>query len=242
VRQLLPEPVEGVDVYEAYRIRDADRWVRVNMVSSVDGSATDEKGRSGLLGGAGDREVFRTLRAQADAILVGAGTVRAEGYGPHKVREDLAARRLLDGRSQPAAIVVVTRSLDLDLDSELFTDAVTPTVVLTCAAAPEEARAAAARAGRLVVAGDGDVDLQLGLHHLAEEYGWTQVLCEGGPRLNRRLFAAGDVDELCLTIAPALVNGDGPRVVSSLPGRVRLALTHLLTRDGELFCRYRVRS
>jgi riboflavin-specific deaminase-like protein len=242
VRQLLPEPIEGVDVYDAYRIADAATSLRVNMVSSVDGSVTDEKGRSGLLGGAGDREVFRTLRAQADAILVGAGTVRAEGYGPHILREDLAARRLRDGRSQPAAIVVVTRSLDLDLSSALFTDAVNPTVVLTCAAAPEEARAAAARAGRVVVAGEGDVDLEAGLRLLREEHGWAHILCEGGPRLNRRLFAARVVDELCLTIAPALVNGDGPRLVSSLPGRVRLDLVRLLAKEGELFCRYRVRD
>src|SRR5690606_39776719 len=135
-------------------------------------------GARGGPGGPGALAVFAALRALAAGVLVGAGTVRAEGYGPHRLHPDLAARRRADGRTEPAAIVVVSRSLALDYDAPLFTEAQTPTVVLTCAAAPAERRAAATAAGRVVVAGDAEVDLVAGVAALRDELGLVSLVCE----------------------------------------------------------------
>lgn len=238
MRQLLPEPVDPIDPYDACR-PDQPEVLRVNFVTSLDGSITDEQGRSGGLGGPGDRALFRALRAHADAILVAAGTARHEGYRPHRLSRELARRRALDGRADPAAIVVVTRSLDLDLGAPLFTEARTPTVVLTCAAAPADRRARAAEVGRVVVAGDDQVDLAEGLARLRAA-GLRSVLCEGGPRLLEGLWAAGLVDELWLTVAPALIGHAGPRLVEHLPRRVDLTLGQVLNSDSELLLRYAV--
>lgn len=228
-------------MWDVYRPDDPGAaLLRVNMVVSADGAATDERGHSEGLGGDGDGEVFRTLRAQADAILVGAGTVRAEGYGPYRLRADLAERREGEGRSRAAPIIVVTRSLDLDLDAPLFTEARTPTIVLTCAAAPEERRHAAARVGRVLVVGNDDVELPAALAELRTELGLAHLLCEGGPTLNAPLFQSSLVDELCLTVAPRLIGGTGPHLIRGLGGLADLGLLSLCEHDGELLARYRL--
>lgn len=240
--QLLPEPLTDVDPYELYRPRHADApLLRVHMVASVDGAATDEHGRTGALGGQADTEIFRVLRALADAILVGAGTVRVEGYGPHRLRADLRERREADGRSTPAPIVVVSRTLDLDYTAPLFTEADVPTVVLTCEASPADRRREAARAGQVVVAGDEEVDLPAALERLRTDHGLAHVVCEGGPSLNVPLFAGGLVDELCITFTPRLI-GEGPRILHQLDRPRELDLTSLCEEDGELYARYAVRG
>jgi riboflavin-specific deaminase-like protein len=239
VRQLLPEARPDVSPYDAYR--SDGPLLRCNMVMSLDGSVVDREGRSGGLGGAGDREVFRTLRALCDAVLVGAGTARAEGYGPHRLRADLAARRRADGRPAPAAVVVVSRSLRLDPDAALFTDARTPTVVLTCAAAPAERLAVLRRRGVVLSAGGEHVDLAAGVRRLRDELGFGQLLCEGGPALNAGLLDADLVDELCVTVAPRLLGAPGRPLVEPLGAARQLDLLALLTDDGELFARYGVR-
>lgn len=240
MRRLLPDPATEVDLYDAYGVGEVATHLRLNMVLSADGRATDRKGRSGGLGGDGDKEVFRTLRALADGILVGAGTVRTEGYGPHRLRPDLLARRVDDGRPLPAPIVVVSRSLNLPYDAPLFTEAETPTIVLTCEAAPEEGRQAASRAGILLIAGEDDIELGLGIAALHERFGLCHLLCEGGPTLNAPLLEAGLVDELCLTVAPLLVGVDGPSLVDGLSAGHALDLRQVLEQDGELFLRYGV--
>lgn len=240
MRQLLPEPLPDVDPYDAYRPRDPRTpLVRVNMVASVDGAATDERGYSAGLSGEGDQEVFRTLRALADAIVVGAQTVRVEGYGPHRLRADLRERREADGRPDPAPIVVVSRSLELDLDTPLFTEATVRTVVLTCEAAPAD-RLRAARGVALVLrAGEESVDLAAGIALLRDGLGAMHVLCEGGPTLNASLFGAGLVDEVCLTLSPRLV-GAGPRILRDVPRPCPLRLAGLCEDGGELYARYAI--
>lgn len=240
MQQLLPDRARGVDAYEVYRPQDPQApLLRVHMVASVDGAATDEHGRTGALGGETDTEIFRALRALADAILVGAGTVRTEGYGPHRLRADLRERRQADGRDRPAPIVVVSRSLDLDYAAPLFTEADVPTVVLTCEAAPADRRRQAERAGRVVVAGEEDVDLAAGLDRLRTDDGLAHVVCEGGPSLNVPLFAASLVDELCITLAPRLI-GEAPRILDHLDRPRDLHLMSLCEQDGELYARYAV--
>lgn len=216
--------------------------VRLSMVASVDGAATDQQGRSAGLGGDGDWEVFRTLRAQADAVLVGAGTARHEGYGPVRLRSDLAARRRDElGRDRPPAMVLVSQSLSLDPDAAIFTEAQVPTTVLTCAGGDPERRADLQRVAHVVVAGDERVDLRAGLRHIHDEIG-PLVTCEGGPSLNESLLRAGAADELCLTLAPKLAGAPGaPRLAGALGEPAALSLRHVAGDDtGELYLRYRL--
>jgi riboflavin-specific deaminase-like protein len=242
MRQLLPFPADDVVPYDVYRVAPGSGCIRINMVASIDGRVTDVQGRSGELGGQGDLAVFRALRALADGIVVGAGTARTEGYGPHRVAKDLGARRRDDGRTAPAAIVVVSRSLDLDPSSRLFSEAVTPTIVLTSAAAEAGAPAALRRVAALVAAGDDEVDLAEGLAILAAEHGIRHVVCEGGPALNTALLATGVVDELCLTLAPLVTGADGRGIVAPPAPAATLELHGLCEQDGELYARYGVRT
>jgi riboflavin biosynthesis pyrimidine reductase len=203
MRRLFPEPAADVDPYVAYD--DVPRrWLRLGMVMSVDGSATDEDGWTDRLGGAPDFRIFRTLRALADGILVGAATVRTGRVGPHRLAPALRERR----DRPPAAMVIVSRRLDLDWRLPIFTSARTPTLVVTCAAGLREAGPVPASVGT-VVAGDGDVDLTAAVAALRTRYGLEQLLCEGGPTLAAGLVAAGLIDELCLNVAPTLL-GAGP--------------------------------
>lgn len=242
MRQLLPSPVDDVEPYDVYRVEPDDALVRINMVSTIDGQVTDGDGRSGGLAGDGDLAVFHALRALADGVLVGAGTARAEGYGPHRLPDDLLARRRADGRTHPAAIIVVSRSLELDPSTPLFSEALTPTIVLTAAAFAPRATDALQRHARLIVAGDDEVDLTAGLQILADEHGIRVVLCEGGPSLNTALLATDLVDELCVTLAPMTTGADGPCIATPPARALDLDLRSLCEQDGELYARYGVRT
>lgn len=240
MQRLWPLPTTDVTPYESVRPDRDGPLVRLNMVLSADGRAADGDGRSGGLGGDADMVVFRALRAHADAILVGAGTARDEGYGPHRIHPSVADQRRADGRVHPARMVLVTRSADLDYRSELFTRAEVPTTVVTCASAPADRRAAAEAAGEVIVAGDDDVDLVGALAQLRER-GCDHVLAEGGPGFNAALIGAGLLDELTMTLAPVLAGGDGPAMVEGMEGSRDLDLIALHTADDHLFCRYRTR-
>jgi riboflavin biosynthesis pyrimidine reductase len=183
----------------------------VNMIASLDGG-TVVSGRSGGLGGPGDKAVFAALRRLADVVLVGAATVRAEGYHPPKK----AGQR----------IAVVTRSGDLDWSSELFRSGTA--FVVTVDGAPELPVST-------IRAGTDTVDLAAALRQIDAEV----VLCEGGPTLNGQLVAEGLVDEICLTIAPTVIIGESKRIATDpRESLVPMELAHLLEDDGYLFCRY----
>jgi riboflavin biosynthesis pyrimidine reductase len=214
----------------------AGRWVAVSMVASLDGAVTVD-GRSGGLGGEGDRAVFRSLRDVADVILVGAGTARIEDYGPPRPRA--AERRQARGQTDRAALAIVSRRLDLN--DRLFEDPGFRPIVLTITDAPSDRREALARRGAEVVAvGTGDVDLGAAVDHLGSN-GMARILCEGGPTLNGQLFTAGLVDEIFVTVAPAIVGGDARRIVAGgLPATLALDLVEIRVHDSEVHLRYRV--
>jgi riboflavin biosynthesis pyrimidine reductase len=243
VRQLFPDLVEPVEPDDAYAGRAADPpagrpYVVVNMVSSVDG-ATTVGGVSGGLGGAADRRVFLALRGLADAVLVGAQTVRAEGYGPPRLDPAAVQRRQARGQPPLPRIAVVSRSLGFDWSSALFADGATRPIVLAPAAADPAGLDRARERADVVVAGRDTVDLAEALAALAR-LGTGRVLCEGGPTLAGTLVAGGLVDELCLTLSPTLVGGAGARILNA-PGvevPFGLALVHVLEQDGFLFLRY----
>jgi len=253
VRQLFPaggppgdvDPGRLAGLYAYPPVRTVGRpWVRANMVASVDGAAS-VGGRSGGLSGAADRQIFHLLRSIADVILVGAGTARAEHYGPAQpasIRPELRA-----GRTATPPIAVVSGRLDLDPRLELLTAAPPDarTIVITCHRAPEKQRAAVAECAEVLVVGEEHVDLKAALDALAA-HGYRRVLTEGGPHLLGQLAAQGLLDELCLTISPLLAGknaGPGPTQIvdgAAIPGGLPLRLGHLMEDEGFLLGRYTV--
>lgn len=218
-------------------------WLRANMVSSLDGAGQHD-GRSQPISGAADMRIFGTLRALADVVVVGAETVRTEGYRPARVRAEFAGARAAAGQTPVPAVAVVSASLDLDFTLPLFTSPVVPTLILTGAAAAPDRVAAAEKAGaRVLVAGAGrGVEPARAVRVLAG-LGHTRLLTEGGPRLLGQLIAAEVLDELCLTISPMLTAGGAQRIAvgPSVAVPHRFALVSLLEEEGFLFSRYRRR-
>ncbi|MFC9824348.1 pyrimidine reductase family protein [Streptomyces erythrochromogenes] len=232
---------ELADAY-AYPALAADgRWLRANMVSTLDGAAQHE-GRSQPISGETDMRIFGTLRALADVVVVGAETVRQEGYRPARAREAFAARREAAGQGPAPAIAVVTASMDLDFSLPLFTSPLVPTLVVTGAAAPSDRVAEAEAAGaEVVVAGEGAaVDAARAVRELAAR-GLRRQLTEGGPRLLGQFVAADVLDELCLTISPTLTAGGAQRIAGGPSVTVphRLAPACVLEEAGFLFTSYR---
>ncbi|MEU4928967.1 pyrimidine reductase family protein [Streptomyces yokosukanensis] len=216
-------------------------WLRANMVSTLDGAAQHE-GRSQPISSAADMRIFGTLRALADVIVVGAETVRQEGYRPARARAEFAAAREAAGQAPAPAIAVVSAGLELDLSLPLFTSPVVPTLILTGAAAAPDRVTAARQAGvTVVIAGDGaGIEPARAVRALAG-LGHTRLLTEGGPRLLGQFIAAGVLDEMCLTLSPVLTAGDAQRVAGGPSVAVprRFELVSLLEEAGFLFGRYR---
>jgi riboflavin biosynthesis pyrimidine reductase len=216
----------------------ADRpFLYLNMVASVDGRAAIE-GRSRALGSEIDTLLLTELRALADAVLIGSGTLRAEGYARLVANPDRIARREAAGRAPTPLAVLISRGLDLPWDAGLFAAADQPILVYTGSDTEPPDVAAPLELVRLPeptpAAALGDL----------RGRGVRALLCEGGPTLGRALLASGLVDELFVTFSPLLAgNAHAPRIVEGddLPAPVDLALEWVLRHDHELYLRYRVR-
>jgi len=190
--------------------------------------------------------VFAALRDLADAVLVGAGTARLEGYRVVNLSARRRAVRQAYGLAGELPVAVVSHSLQLDPASPLFGADGPRTVVLTSAAADAEMRAQLEKRADVVICGDEVVDLGAARSALADR-GLTRIVCEGGPTLFADLAQAGLVDELCLSLSPQLA-GPGPGRITSgaswpldMAGRHPLTLEGLLEEEGALFCRYLLR-
>ena len=220
--------------------RGSGPFVRGNMISTLDGAITIQ-GRSGAIGGNADRTVFQVLRALADVVLVGAGTSRAERYGPARLDDALRELRRRQGKPAVPPIAVVSRAGDLDWSAPFFTEAEERPIVFASAASGETTRRQAAAVADFVVAGDTRIDPRIALDHL-HRAGYHSILLEGGPGLNADIVNAGLLDELCLTLSPRLVAGTGPRVLAGpeLPRPLELEIVHLIEEDGFLFYRLAV--
>jgi len=218
--------------------------VMLNMVSSADGSAT-VGGRSGPLSSRADRELFHGLRLPVDAVLAGAGTVRAERYGRIIPQQQRRALRLQRGRSEEPLACIVSRSLALDADIPLLSEPAARVVVLT--AAERQLSAGVAQIDYVRAARDGALDLSAALQELYRRFDVRTLLCEGGPHLASQLLAAGLVDELVLSLSPTLAGGEdhSGQVLPILAGPeldppLQLELLGALHSDSQLFLRYGV--
>lgn len=202
-------PLSRSELKEWYAVPggSADTWVRASFITSIDGRATGPDGVSGGLneGSAGDKAVFEHLRDWADVVVVGAGTIREEGYGP------------LPGK----ALAIVSRSGNL----------------------PDKVRETGPGDGEVVlIGGHGEEVTPQQVMAALRQRGWRHVVLEGGPRLFSAWVEEGLLDELCVTIRPVLVGGDGPLL---LPTTTRLAAltgaaSHVLVWDGDLLVRSRL--
>ena len=194
-------------------------WLRANMVSTIDGAATGETGRSGSINNEVDKRVFDTLRSLADAILVGAGTAEAEGYRPADRPLVLISR---SGR-------VPARLRDAEPGRVLLA---------TCQAAAGLDRARdQLGADHVLVMGGHRVDLAELKQRLVDR-GWRHLLCEGGPHLLRDLVDQGILDELDATVVPRLVGGGHPRITDGPPVDVPMRLGLLLEQQHTLLARW----
>jgi riboflavin biosynthesis pyrimidine reductase len=224
MRRLLPDPgptsvSDQLETYRPWEEAPEERpLVGMNFVATVDGRATIE-GRSGPIGSDADTAMPVGLRQRFEAVMIGAGTMRVERYGPME-----------------PLVVLVSGRLDLPWDAPLFTEERGEALIFTASDVEPPETAASVE----VVRHEGAVNLREALRHLRQERGIRALLSEGGPHLHAQMQADGLVDDLFLTTAPKLSGGGAPRITEgSLPGVVDLELAWLLEEDGELFARYR---
>jgi riboflavin biosynthesis pyrimidine reductase len=208
--------------------------LRVNFVSSLDGAVTLDGFSEGLSGPA-DKRVFGILRMVCDALIVGAGTVRDEGYRGLRLSPERRSWRIDHGLPEYPTLVVVSHRLALDPAHPALADAPVRPFILTGGASPPAARRALNAVADVLVHGAEELDLAAGLADLHAR-GLRQLLCEGGPRLFGALTAADLVDELCLTVSPLLAGAGAGRIAAGPPAPEprRMALRHALV-DGDFF-------
>ncbi len=243
MRRLFPDPgpttpdeqLGGLDLRD---LAPGERpYVLTNFAVTLDGRATIA-GRSGSIGSEADTALFHTLRTRVDAVLVGAGTIRAEKYGALIEDSEARSRRDRDGLAHHPLAVVVSNSFDLPWDIGLFNSGLGSVLIATASDREPPDTATSVRVERH----RGEVDLARMLEGLRRERGVRSVLCEGGPHLHGQLVSLDLVDELFVTVAPKLAGGAGPGLLEAAPERPRdLDAVWLLEEDGELFGRYRVR-
>jgi riboflavin biosynthesis pyrimidine reductase len=252
LRRLLP-PGDPASIAEI--LEELGMWERtlaaherprliLNMVSTVDGRAT-LAGRSGAISSAADRALFLGLRASVDAVLVGAGTVRAERYGRMIADESRRAERQRRGLPEEPLACIVSGRLSLDADIPLLREPAARVVMLTGSSA--SLPGCAAQLDYVRTGSAGRVDLAAAMLELRERFKVQSVLCEGGPHLAHELLAAGLLDELLLTLSPTLAGGEpaGEEALRILAGvelepPAPLELLSVLASESFLFLRYGV--
>ncbi|MDJ0316530.1 pyrimidine reductase family protein [Arthrobacter antibioticus] len=244
-QELLAPPPEG-------RLRGKP-WVSFNFIASIDGAASMD-GVSGKLGNAWDQRIFSLLRQTADVILVGAQTIRVEGYGGQLLSESAQKWRAENWLSEHPPLAIVSGSLNLNPGLEVFTRAPVRPLVLTLESAPQESKNALSKVADLVMVGKDALEVELIISALAER-GFKKIHSEGGPTLLNTFAKAGKVDELSLTVSPLLVGGSAGRIAhgadrdsdtsgeggvpkSQPVASADMTLTRVLKADSMLFLRY----
>jgi riboflavin biosynthesis pyrimidine reductase len=226
------------DLYAYPDPMPAEGWVRANMVSTLDGSASGADGVSASVSSPVDKATFGVLRGLSDVVLVGAGTVRAEHYHAPTANLAFAERRAAVGQRPAPALAIVTRTGRIPTDSGLFQGS-SPTYVVTTAKADLAPLRDLAGSDQVIVAGDDDLDVEDAVRVLASR-GLGRVLLEGGPSLLGSALAAGRVDEICLTWSPILVAGHGPRIAVGPPTALTVRPAHLIAAEDVLLGRWLV--
>jgi 2,5-diamino-6-(ribosylamino)-4(3H)-pyrimidinone 5'-phosphate reductase len=237
---LPPREIEAHSIYADLKFpmsgRDGLRkpYVIVNMITTLDGKTTSD-GKSSRIGSAVDRQLMRTLRSKADAVLIGANTLRAE-------RLSLALDE--PARAPHPLAVIVTATGDVPLERNLILGEGQDLLVISSEGAKVEIPRGRGRAIFLPACEGGAFVLSEALEVLKTEYAVNLLLVEGGPSLNYSLVSDDLVDELFLTLSPKLLGGTPEEALailegsefSSGPRSLNLLAAHLC--KDELFLRY----
>src|SRR3954468_2677647 len=242
LRRLHPEPGELTpeEATTGLRLGDlappARPYVVLNMVATLDGRIAID-GRSGPIGDEADHELFHGFRTQADAVMVGAGTIRTERYGRIVRKPERRERRVAEGLAADPLAIVVSGRLHLPADLPLLQDPHSTVVVIT--ASPGELEPVPARVDYIRGA-----EMRPALEQLRKEHGVRSILCEGGPGLNDSLIREGLVDELFLSLAPKLAGGPPLTMLGagSLAHTLGASLVSLYEHESHLFGRYRLQE
>ncbi|PHV66579.1 pyrimidine reductase family protein [Williamsia muralis] len=225
------DTVAPIDFYS-----DPPDGVRVNMVNTLDNEAAFD-GRVAAISDPTDHQLLLDLRAFADVLLVGAGTVRAESYGRVILtHRQMQLRRAKLGLTDAPPVAVVTTKGRLPSESRLFGVEPPPLIITTSVAARASNRGADQET---IVAGHDRVDLPQAIDALRAR-GFRRILCEGGPSLLQALAEHDLIDEMCVTVSPMIAGGQGgsPRSRTTLGGPRRMKLTHVLSHNDFLYLRY----
>ncbi len=220
-----------------------DAWLRTMMVMTLDGATTGSDGLSGTISGPADKRVFMETRRLSDAVLVGAGTIRAERYRPMLAKPEWQEARQAAGLAAAPQVVVVSGRLDLPWDEPMFTESALPVIVATTEAADESALEQARRYAEVVAFGADTLDVNA-LVQWMHGRGLQRIVCEGGEALLDTLVRADLVDEMDLTISPVLAGGgflSEPPTDARNPATGRypqFALAHEFVDEGFVFCRF----
>jgi riboflavin-specific deaminase-like protein len=218
------------------RAPDDRPFVYVNMIETLDGHVALD-GRSNALGDEADLQSLLELRSVADAVLIGTGTLRAEGYARLVGSDERRAHRRALGLAADPVAVLISRRFDIPWETGLFASPEQPVLIYT--AVDGEVPDVTAPVEVVVLPG---LTPAAALADLRRR-GVRALLCEGGPTLNRTLFADGLVDELFITLAPLLTGDDAePSLIAGgrLAEPVHLRLASVRQVGSELFLRYAV--
>jgi riboflavin biosynthesis pyrimidine reductase len=213
---------EPVDLVAAYAWPDSGPWVRAMMVMSLDGVITGPDGRSGSISSKTDRDIMRVVREASDAVLIGAGTMRAERYSP------------MIGRSR---IVIVSASLDLPWEERAFRESTHTPIVITNGTTSQERLSVAEDHADVMVLPEMDHDPSV-ITRALHERGLDRVVCEGGAHLLGSLLQADCVQEFDVAISPLLMAAGQPLLDAQLPHPRAVDLSHAIEDDGFIFTRY----
>jgi riboflavin biosynthesis pyrimidine reductase len=226
------------ELIRRYSVKERDTpHLRANFIASLDGAASFG-GLSGPLNNAADKQVFDTLRMLSDVVLIGAGTLRTEGYGPLILDDQAVAWRVEHGLTAQPVLAIVSARLELDPGSDVFKKAPVRPLVFMHRGFHAGPGGELAGVADVEICGERSLDVAAMWAALIRR-GLTQVLTEGGPHLFGSLAAADALDELCLTLSPVLAGGGAGRITAgSEHGLQAMRLAHVLTAGDMLMFRY----
>ena len=230
-----PRTLDAEDLLAAYPWPDQGRWVRAMMVTTLDGAAAGPDGRSGSISSPVDGQVFDSVRRLADVVLIGAGTLRAEQYGPMRAVEADADRRREAGQAPAPQLAVVSGSLDLPWDLPVWSGSTLTPLVLT-GPSPDAAALALAQRHTTVLTCPDLTPATL-LDALTDR-GLRRIVCEGGPTLLEAVVAADLLDEADITVSPVFAGTAKTPRTGGLAEVARFEMAHLIAAESYLMARY----
>lgn len=229
--------IEKADLGELYPWPKGRRWVRGMMVTTLDGAARGADDASGSISSPADKVIFNETRRLADAVLIGAGTMRIERYRPLKAKPEYQDERASAGLRSAPVVVMVSATLDLPWDEDIFSESAFTPIIVTSETADTDAITQAREHCEVVVL-PGELVAPGAILDMLAERGLNRIVCEGGPHLLRALAAENLLDEADISISPLIVGGGQIKTGDGFDPPDRYRLEHIIEDDGFLFNRY----